>query len=125
MPKQASGGNKKRKRRPRATHKILAQENRKAKWLRRLKVDPKAQRSKKRVPAMDFSHENVEPLPHIRPTTFDIEYKKYRITKGRHGLNPSPEHRQDENPWVTHHFWCSSFPIGELMEKPMRYPKAS
>jgi len=125
MPnQQKSGGNRKHPRRPRPAHMILKQERRLEKWLRKLKSDPKAQRPRKRAyNVLDLSVENVKPLDHIRPTTFDNEYRSYRITKGRRGLNPSAEHRQDENPWVINKLWVGRFPITSLMEKPIQYTK--
>ena len=122
MSKQASGGNKKRTRRPRVAHHIMLQESRKERWLKRLAKDKKAQRKRKHFDKpLDLSWQNVKPYPHIRPITIENEYKRYRATKGHQGLNPNPKTRKDENPWVTHQFWTGTFPITELMEKPIQY----
>jgi len=124
MSKQASGGNQKRPRRPRAAHKIMAQEKRQEKWLAKLKVNPKSQRSRKRdVDVLDLSHEHVIPKD-IRPATLEDMYRSYRVTKGRQGLNPNPDTRGDENYWVTHRS-NTRFPITDLMEKPISYSKPS
>ena len=135
MSKQSMGGCKKRPRRPRAAHKILAQETRKEKWLAKLKNNPKAQKPKKRGLVLDLSHEHVVPKD-IRPTTIEDMYKTYRVTKGRQGLNPNPDKRQPENPWVTQtrqvkpgifvaNPMTGRFPITELMSKPIQYSTPS
>jgi len=121
MPKESMGGNKKRKRRPRPQHKILAQEKRKEKWLRHLKRDSKAQHKRKRAQYTLNIEKDAE--CRVRPVTFEDMYRSYRVTKGRQGLNPNPTTRQKENPWVLHDHWCGRFPITELMEKPIRYSK--
>ena len=121
MSKQASGGNQKRPRRPRAAHKIFAQGKRKEKWLRKLEANPKAQHSRKREKAFDISHEHITPKD-IRPATLEDMYRSYRVTKGRQGLNPNPDTRKEENYWVTHPS-ITRFPIIELMEKPIMYSK--
>jgi len=121
MSKQAAGGNKKRKRKPRPQHKILAAEIRKEKRIRHHAVNPKFnKKSKKYGIIFDFG----TPKCHIRPTTFEDMYRTYRVTKGRQGLNPNPTTRQDENPWVVHiAIWCGVFPIQDLMEKHIQYSK--
>ena len=120
MTKQASGGNKKRPRRPRKLSCILRQEKRKEKWLAKLKVNPKAQHPRKRDDkVMDFSLDHITPKD-IRPKTFEDMYRTYRVTKGRQGLNPNPNTRKEENYWVTHRA-SFKFPITELMEKPIQY----
>jgi len=139
MAEQKSGGNKKRKRKSRYQHSILRQEKRKAKWLNILHGNSKAQRPKKKIATTLTFWENVTPKK-IRPVTFDEQYKSYRKTKGRQGLNYNPVKRQDENIWVKgryqkrgldgniiwdskHHYLCGRFPITELMEKPIQYSK--
>ena len=63
-------------------------------------------------------------------------YKTYRVTKGRQGLNPNPDKRQPENPWVTQtrkvkpgifvaNPMTGRFPITELMSKPIQYSTPS
>lgn len=138
MSKQASGGNKKRKRRPRAAHKILKQEQRKEKWLAKLKSDKTAQRRKSKS---KYSLKiEVPRINEKRHFTLDELYKTYRKTKGRQGLNPNPKTRQDENLWVIgkfqkkqkdgriiwstkQHYLGGRFPITSLMEKPIQYSK--
>ena len=56
--------------------------------------------------------------------TFDEEYKTYKKTKGRRGLNPSPDRRQAENPeYLSRNsvFNVKHVPITELMEKPIKF----
>jgi hypothetical protein len=61
--------------------------------------------------------------------TFEDEYKTFRRTRGRVGLNYNPLKRPDENPMVgqAHMFGrrnciirgSGKFPIGQLMEHPI------
>lgn len=55
--------------------------------------------------------------------SFEDEYKTYRRTRGRRGLAPNPDVRQDENLKIrlfkTLATYCGTFPIGELMEHPI------
>ena len=55
--------------------------------------------------------------------SFDEEYKTYRRTRGRRGLAPNPDVRQDENPAIALYkrlsTYCGRFPIGQLMEYPI------
>jgi hypothetical protein len=55
--------------------------------------------------------------------SFDEEYKTYRRTRGRRGLAPNPDKRQDENPAIRLYkslsTYCGRFPIGQLMEYPI------
>ena len=140
MPKQQSGGNKKRPRKPRYQHSILKQEERKGKWLKAVASDKTIQKPKRKVATTLTSwHENVIPKS-IRPVTIEDQYRSYRKTKGRQGLNPNPKTRQEENIWVhgryqqkkddgnviwstKQHYLGGRFPITELMEKPIQYSK--
>jgi hypothetical protein len=69
----------------------------------------------------------LEPDPGRKLYSFEDEYKTYRRTRGRRGLAPNPNKRPDEN----HHIalfkrsasYCGKFPIGQLMEKPIRKGK--
>ena len=118
MANQQSGGNKKRPRRPRAAHKVLAAGIRKEKRIKRHKLNLKLNRkSRKYGFKLDFG----TPEDKVHPATFDNMYSTFRKTRGRQGLQPDPDERQDENLWVTHPFWCGRFPITELMEKPIQY----
>jgi len=55
--------------------------------------------------------------------SFDEEYKTYRRTRGRRGLAPNPDVRQDENQAIAIYkrlsTYCGRFPIGKLMEYPI------
>ena len=108
----------KKARRPRAAHKIVAANKRKEKRVRKLAND-KTYHCKSRKYGMKFDFGTPEDKVH--PATFDNMYSTFRKTRGRQGLQPDPEKRQDENPWVTHPLWCGRFPITELMEKPIKY----
>lgn len=138
MSKQASGGNKKRKRRPRAAHKILKQESRKEKWLARLKDDKTSQNRRHKVSLVKKLDVEILLPNDKRKYTFDDHYKSYRKTKGRQGLNPNPKTRQPENIWVIgkyqkktkdgrivwstkQHYLCGRFAITDLMSKPIKY----
>ena len=105
-------------RRPRAAHKIIAADKRKEKRIKHYVVNPKFNKKSKKY-GMKFDFGTPEDTVH--PATFDNMYSTFRKTRGRQGLQPNPEHRQDENPWVTHYAWCGRFPITELMEKPIQY----
>ena len=108
----------KKARRPRAAHKIVAADKRKEKRIKHHAVNPKFNRkSRKYGMTFDFG----TPEDKIHPATFDNMYSTFRKTRGRQGLQPDPEKRQNENPWVTNPFWCGRFPITELMEKPIKY----
>ena len=108
----------KKARRPRAAHKIVAADKRKDKRERKLANDKTySRKSRKYGMTFDFG----TPEDKVHPATFDNMYSTFRKTHGRQGLQPDPEKRQKENPWVTHYFWCGRFPITELMEKPIKY----
>ena len=125
MANQKSGGNKKRTRRSRVANNIFAQGKRKEKWLTKLKNNPKIQKKKKRDKVSLPIHETIiNATCTIRPITFEEQYKLFRKTKGRKGLNPNPDKRGEENYYLTHPEITSKFPITSLMEKPIKYKRS-
>jgi len=60
--------------------------------------------------------------------TFDEDYKTFRKTRGRRGLNPNPDYRGTENPsYLARNsvFACRRVPMVELMERAILAHEAS
>lgn len=119
MASQKSGGNKKRPDN-RPCKKRYNNEDRQAKnKLKRQAKHIKRQRKGQKVVLEPFDM-NFEP---IMGKTFDDDYKEFRRTRGKRGLNPDPLVRRFENPNVDKLRHdprnVQKVPIQDLMSKPI------
>ena len=121
MSKQSMGGCKKRKRKSRLGGRINAEERTLVNKANRALDHKRKGHARKRRTGISLS---MFPDPERKEgKTFDDEYRIFRKTRGRTGLNPNPDKRKPENPNVLNRdsvLSCGWFPIGELMQNPIR-----
>jgi hypothetical protein len=106
---------RKRKRRPRCGNPIIAKELTRKRKENRIRVQAKRGNCGPRNRYGLSEHHSDYELQ-FKARTFEEEYKEYRKSRGRRGFNPDPNSREPDACRII----MGTFPIGELMEKPIR-----
>lgn len=130
MSKQKSGGNKKRpndspsRRKYKLEGRAELNKLKKAKKQKAIEAGLKSKKPNKGLRAAQKVVVIHKTAPsNTRAKTFEEDYRDYQKTRGSRGLSPSPDKRKLENPRVLAKDSVLStgrFPIGELMEKPIK-----